>query len=123
MSEYIYEHVQSGADHMGRPVEHPTLVQREEIVRCRDCENLNIVDKCPCGFWALENLNGFCAWSERKGGRRMSVIDKLLKWDELRVRLEAAEQAGIEIAKENADLRIENELLKRELAALKEGGE
>ena len=53
----------------------------------------------------------------------MSIIDKLLKWDELRVRLEAAERAGLEIAKENADLRIENELLKRELAALKEVGE
>ena len=38
MSEYIYEHMQSGADHMGRPVEQPTLVQREEVVRCRDCE-------------------------------------------------------------------------------------
>lgn len=37
-----------------------------EIVRCKDCANLNIVDKCPCGFWALENLNGFCAWAERK---------------------------------------------------------
>ena len=38
MSEYIYEHVQSGADHMGKQVELPTLVQREEIVRRRDCE-------------------------------------------------------------------------------------
>ena len=37
MSEYIYEHKPSGADHMGKPVEIPTLVQREEIVRCRDC--------------------------------------------------------------------------------------
>ena len=37
MSEYIYEHKPSGADHMGKPVELPTLVQREEIVRCRDC--------------------------------------------------------------------------------------
>ena len=53
----------------------------------------------------------------------MSIIDKLIKWDELRVRLEAAERVGFEIAKENADLRVENELLKRELAALKEGGE
>ena len=40
----------------------------ERIVRCRDCANLNIVDKCPCGFWALENLNGFCAWGKRKEG-------------------------------------------------------
>lgn len=39
---------------------------KEEIVRCRDCKHLNIVGKCPCGFWALENLNGFCAWGERK---------------------------------------------------------
>lgn len=37
-----------------------------EIVRCRDCAHLNIVGKCPCGFWALENLDGFCAWGERK---------------------------------------------------------
>lgn len=38
----------------------------EEIVRCRDCKKLNIVGECPCGFWALENLNGFCAWGEKK---------------------------------------------------------
>ena len=53
----------------------------------------------------------------------MSIIDKLIKWDELRVSLEAAERAGLELANENADLRIENELLKRELKALKEGGD
>lgn len=39
---------------------------REKLVRCRDCTYLNIVGKCPCGFWALENLDGFCAWGERK---------------------------------------------------------
>lgn len=39
-----------------------------EIVRCKDCENLNIVGECPCGFWALENLKGFCAWGKRKDG-------------------------------------------------------
>ena len=40
----------------------------EEIVRCRDCEHLNIVGECPCGFWALEDmkLDGFCAWGERR---------------------------------------------------------
>ena len=37
----------------------------EEVVRCRDCDNLNIVGKCPCGFFALENLDGFCAWGEK----------------------------------------------------------
>lgn len=37
-----------------------------EIVRCRDCTKLNIVGECPCGFWALEDLNGFCAWGERR---------------------------------------------------------
>jgi len=37
---------------------------RERVVRCRDCDNLNIVGKCPCGFFALENLDGFCAWGE-----------------------------------------------------------
>ena len=38
---------------------------REEVVRCRECDNLNIVGKCPCGFFALENLDGFCAWASR----------------------------------------------------------
>lgn len=56
MSEYIY-----GTDeHQGH------WLTGEEIVRCRDCTNLNIVGKCPCGFWALENLNGFCVWGERR---------------------------------------------------------
>ena len=31
----------------------------------------------------------------------MKLFDKLLRWDELRVRLKAAEEAGIELAKEN----------------------
>ena len=40
-----------------------------EIVRCRDCAHLNIIGKCPCGFWALEDLDGFCAWAvKRKEG-------------------------------------------------------
>lgn len=41
---------------------------REEVVRCRDCDKLNIVGECPCGFWALEDmkLDGFCAWGERR---------------------------------------------------------
>lgn len=40
--------------------------REEEIVRCRDCDNLNKVGKCPCGFHALENPDGYCAWSKRK---------------------------------------------------------
>ena len=53
----------------------------------------------------------------------MKLFDKLLKWDELRVRLRAAEKVGIELAKENADLRIENIRLKREIQRLRgEGG-
>ncbi len=49
----------------------------------------------------------------------MKLIDKLLMWDELRTRLKAAEEAGIEIAKENCDLRIENIRLKREIERLR----
>ena len=49
----------------------------------------------------------------------MKLIDKLLRWDELRVRLKAAEEAGIEIAKENADLRVENIRLRREIEWLR----
>lgn len=49
----------------------------------------------------------------------MKLLDKLLKWDELRVRLRAAEEAGIELAEENADLRIENIRLKCEIERLR----
>jgi cell division protein FtsB len=49
----------------------------------------------------------------------VKLIDKLLKWDKLRVRLKAAEEAGIELAKENGDLRIENIRLKREIERLR----
>jgi len=48
----------------------------------------------------------------------MKLFDKLLRWDELRVRLKAAEEAGIELAKENADLRVENIKLRREIERL-----
>ena len=78
MSEYIYEHVQSGADHMGRPVEQPTLVQREEIVRYRDCKHYRPHEfvlftdiEHVCLFWAdgcKVEPNGFCAWAKRKEG-------------------------------------------------------
>ena len=49
----------------------------------------------------------------------MKLIDKLLRWDELRVRLKAAEEAGIELAKENVDLRVENIKLRREIERLR----
>lgn len=73
MSEYIYEHVQSGTDHMGRPVEQPMLVQREEIVRCRDCEDYRSSD-ATCHSWLWHNWDeatevepdGYCAWAKRK---------------------------------------------------------
>ena len=59
MSEYIYD--------TSRVETHPEQgFTGEEIVRCRDCKHLNIVGKCPCGFWALETLDGFCSWGERK---------------------------------------------------------
>lgn len=50
----------------------------------------------------------------------MKIINWLRSRDNLIVLLEASTRAGIELAKENADLRVENELLKRELKALKE---
>lgn len=53
----------------------------------------------------------------------MKLFDKLLKWDELRIRIKAAEEAGIELAKENGDLRIENIMLKREIERLREEGD
>lgn len=73
MTEYIYEHKPSGADHMGKPVELPTLVQREEIVRCRDCEHwipFGIGNPKP-DCWASgepfkTEPDGFCAWGERR---------------------------------------------------------
>ena len=74
MTEYIYEHVQSGADHMGKQVELPTLVQREEIVRCRDCA---YYDKYPndeisvCYRFDNEQPivepDGFCALGKLRG--------------------------------------------------------
>lgn len=71
MSEHIYEHKPSGADHMGKPVELPTLVQREEIVRCRDCKDYRESDE-TCHSWQWHNWDaaievepdGFCAWGE-----------------------------------------------------------
>ena len=84
MSEYIYEHKPSGSDHMGKPVELPTLVQREEIVRCGDCEHATIstLGFCKyCEMWALPDVDGygcdsqvnlpldfFCAYGKRKEG-------------------------------------------------------
>ena len=70
MSEYIYEHKPSGADHMGKPVELPTLVQREEIVRCHDCDSASF-DEFG-GGWCIENCREikawyFCAWARKKG--------------------------------------------------------
>ena len=50
----------------------------------------------------------------------MTVVDKLLKWDELRVQLKAAVAAGKELACENADLRIANEMLRRENERLRD---
>ena len=50
---------------------------------------------------------------------RVKLIDKLLKWDELHIRLKAAEEAGIELAKENGDLRVENIRLRREIEWLR----
>ena len=48
----------------------------------------------------------------------MKLFDKLLRWNELHTLLKAAEEAGIEIAKENGDLRVENAKLRELLAEL-----
>ena len=48
----------------------------------------------------------------------MSVIDKLFRFDELRVQLKVAEAAGMELARENGDLRIENIMLRRKVEQL-----
>jgi regulator of replication initiation timing len=50
----------------------------------------------------------------------MKLLDKLLRWNELRVQLKAAERVGMELASENADLRIENALLRREIERLED---
>ena len=75
MTEYIYEHKPSGADHMGKPVELPMLVQREEIVRCRDCRYyreewirklMRSVIYCDWLDGVHIEPDGFCAWGERR---------------------------------------------------------
>ena len=72
MSEFIYEHVPSGDDATGNPVDAPTLVQREEIVRCRDCRWFlkDSVYGDACRWFARYNgdCNGFCKWGERRAG-------------------------------------------------------
>ena len=49
----------------------------------------------------------------------MKLFDKLLRWNELHTLLKASEEAGIEIAKENGDLRVENIKLRREIERLR----
>ena len=80
MSEFIYKHVPSNADATGNPVEAPTLVQREEIVRCRECVHFDAkrdgcwwfshVERQSDYSWADEpsdvEPDGFCAWGERR---------------------------------------------------------
>lgn len=65
MSEYIVQAADWAIDYKGESL----FKGCEEIVRCGNCKHLNDVRKCPCGFWALENLNGFCAWGERDDGQ------------------------------------------------------
>ena len=67
MTEYIYKHIsKSGEDSHGNLVSLPTMVRREEIVRCRDCAKLNTMN-CPCAWFPLDNkLDGFCAWAVKR---------------------------------------------------------
>ena len=82
MSEYIYEHKPSGCDVFGNPVSLPTLVKREEIVRCKDCKHYHkhkwfdipgtplgtdMSDVCMFfGGGVKVEPYGFCAWGERR---------------------------------------------------------
>lgn len=70
MSEYIYEHSLCH-DHFGKPLNAPMLTQREEIVRCRDCQFYEKYDDetwCETfDFVTLTDIsNRFCAWGEKK---------------------------------------------------------
>lgn len=78
MSEFIYEHSQC-YDMFGKPLKAPMLTQREEIVRCRDCEKWDFMHQDPDGTeWGecaefshscgghFTRMNGFCYWGERK---------------------------------------------------------
>lgn len=59
--------------------------QREEIVRCRDCERVTIDqgdhdyrEPLRCGLFHTDvSLDGFCAWGAREEKRMMSATDKL----------------------------------------------
>lgn len=70
MSEYIYEHVPSGVDATGKSVEAPTLVQHEELVRCRDCRwflnDSMYGDACRWFCRYIGDHDGFCKWGKRK---------------------------------------------------------
>lgn len=72
MSEYIYERPDQPArvvrDGWNVKIEWD-FVQREEIIRCRDCERVSC-DEFGNG-WCAENCRevkpwDFCAWGERK---------------------------------------------------------
>lgn len=62
MSEYIMEYLPD-----------TTCIEREEIVRCRDCKEYRDADE-TCHSWQWHNWdaaievepNGFCAWACRK---------------------------------------------------------
>ena len=73
MSQLVDKYVERVSRHID--VEVLEKVERElagygyvKVVRCRDCEYLNVVGKCPCGFHALEDMDGYCKWGKRKEG-------------------------------------------------------
>lgn len=63
MTEFIYEHSRC-YDHFGKPLDAPMLMQREEIVRCKDCVHYDdYLGTClrPRHNFAAEP-DGFCKW-------------------------------------------------------------
>ena len=64
MSEFIVEYLPD-----------TTSIEREEIVRCRDCEHL-VAHGTGCAYWDycdIESIDGFCKWGERRGRESVEV--------------------------------------------------
>lgn len=81
MTEYIVYESKSDevTDYLGMKHSVSHIEKREEIVRCRDCENYEYREHVGrsycCGEYATEP-DGFCAWAKRKDGG-MTNYEKL----------------------------------------------